>query len=723
MSYDGANKYPASGSGGGTTGSRSVSDELLSKLLGFSETSLNHPMWRSFLVNAKTDFAYAEDDPWTKAELDELEARGQSPAKENIIYPKIQRLIGQQRKQKTRISYKGRNDPTDAPTGEILSDLAKYVQQDCGYEHEEADMFDNGVTCGFSCLWSDVSFDDEGSPHINWSYQDELNIFYDPFSKRYDWNKDAAYVGRWKWVKAEEAKALYPGKKDIIDSALNDQYNAPVTEAFKLENYVDKTYKRVRLFEVWYKEKTSRKMAFPVDGKAVDISDYKDREVRKLEKDPGVNVYSEPLTKIRMSVFCVGGVLEDKESPYDHKLYPAVPFFVKRRKTGEPYSFPRLLISLQSLINKKHSKALHLLVNTQTISEEGAITDMDEFKAQKARPDGDMRYRKGYKLEMVKNIDLAASHMQLLQEHKLAGMEIAGFNSNERQEIRSNQQLQRNQSVQDLPAVTIFENLRRTRGMIGLLTFFYMRQFFKAGMIFNITDNQQIAQQRMLTEEHITAIKESDFDVIVDEMPDTTTIKQEHFGMFMDFVQQAHLPPQRLDMFMPDIIRSSELPNKEGIAKKWEAAGAPPPDRPKISVAINYDTLSPQERLALAQEMQNPAWVQAIQQAPPTPTHIVKAQEGIQKTQIKAQADIQAAQIGKPNPQVEIAMKQQEIKLKGQEHQQKMAMQAQDHQMKMQHKVAELHMKAAAGQQNLALKRSGVNVQANRRPLSSFGGQ
>ena len=112
MAYDDKNKYPAGGTQGGPrTPHGGSGDPLLDKLLGFTETSLNHPMWNQFLTNAKTDFAYREDDSWTKEELKELEARGQAPTKENVIHPLVEKLIGQKRSQKTRISFKGRTTP------------------------------------------------------------------------------------------------------------------------------------------------------------------------------------------------------------------------------------------------------------------------------------------------------------------------------------------------------------------------------------------------------------------------------------------------------------------------------------------------------------------------------------------------------------------------------------------------------------------------------------
>lgn len=592
---------------------------------------------------------------------------------------------------------------SDEQTITILSDLAHYVQQRTNYQFEEALMFEDGITCGMGCLWTEIKFEDD-IPTITIEYQDVKNLFFDPNSSHYDWNKDATYIGRWKWVNVEVAKTRYPDKADILDEAVNSNFLPYATdENFKLDRYVNQVTKQVRLFEVWCKEYETKKMAFPINGQAVDITKLKGRRLKEIEANPEIKVYTETISGMKMAVFCVAGVLEERKSPYEHGLFPAVPYYVHRRKDGEPYSFVRMLIDPQTEVNKRRSKALHLLLNNQTIFEKNAITDIDELKKQKASPEGDIEYKKGYKFEFVKNTELAAAQMQMLQESKQAIREIAGFNLYDRQEIRSNQQLLRKQMSDDLPSVVIFENLRRTRSLQGNLIYGLIKQYFDREMVFNITDSMRMAQVKNLTMDAIQTIKERTFSVIVEEMPDTTTIQDEQFGMLMELSQR--MTPQQVEAYFPIFIRASQLRDKQEILDMHAQMGQPPPDMPKISLTIDWSKITPQERIALAAgPMQLPKLAQAVQANPIPPESMIKAEEGVQKQTIKTQGDLQAAEIGKPDPEAEMQLKMAEMGMKREEHQMDMEHKHEEHQMKMGQSMVEGNAKMRQAQETHQLK-------------------
>jgi hypothetical protein len=59
-----------------------------------------------------------------------------------------------------------------------------------------------------------------------------------------------------------------------------------------------------------------------------------------------------------------------------------------RRKDGGPYSLITLALSLQDAINKRESKALHLLNTNQTVAERSALLDKETYAEEIAKPDG-----------------------------------------------------------------------------------------------------------------------------------------------------------------------------------------------------------------------------------------------------------------------------------------------------------------------------------------------
>lgn len=722
MAYDAKNKYPAPGSAG-VSMSVSSDDPKLSHLLSLTESFLNSQTWMNFSNNAEKDFNFREGEQWTEQEKKKLEKRKQAPIVENVIKPIIDRLVGQHRKQYTRIIFRGRNylPPTpDMPSDEqvigILSDLAHYVQQRTNYQFEEALMFEDGITCGMGCLWTRMTFDDN-IPTITIEYQDVKHIFVDPNSRHYDWNVDAGFVGRWKWVNLDKAKKLYPDKADELEESINGSNFKLANENFNIDRYRNQESKQVRIFEVWYKDYETKRIAVPMDGSPIDMSTLKPRAAKALEKDPSTRIYTDTTQKIKMAVFCIAGILEEKDSPYEHGLFPAVPYFVHRKKDGEPYSFVRMLIDPQTEVNKRRSKALHLLLNNQTIFEKGAITDLDKLKAEKASPEGDIEIKKGYKFEMVKNQELAAAQMQMLQESKQAIREIAGFNIYDRQEIRSNQQLLRKQMSDDLPSVVIFENLRRTRVLQGRLIYGLIKQYFNKEMVFNITDSMQMAQVRQLTMNHLQSIKERTFDVIIEEMPDTTTIQDEQFNMITQFLQAMNMPPPMVQMFLPVMLKMSQLRNKEELIQMLEQMNQPPADLPKISLSMSWDNLTPQEKMAFAAgPMQMPELAQAIQEAPIPPAFMAKEQAGLQKQQIKSQGDVAVAQTGQPDPEAEMAIKGAELEMKREEHSMDMQHEHEKHQMKMMQDARQGDLKQQQAQEThqLKLRQSVIDAETKR---------
>ena len=88
----------------------------------------------------------------------------------------------------------------------------------------------------------------------------------------------------------------------------------------------------------------------------------------------------------------------------------------------------RGLISLQDEINKRRSKALHLLSVRQVIAEQGAVPDVDKARREVAKPDGYVEVMPGLKFEIEQTADLAAGQFQLLQ-HATAEMQLSGPNA------------------------------------------------------------------------------------------------------------------------------------------------------------------------------------------------------------------------------------------------------------------------------------------------------
>ena len=75
---------------------------------------------------------------------------------------------------------------------------------------------------------------------------------------------------------------------------------------------------------------------------------------------------------------------------------------------NQRYGMVRGLISLQDEINKRRSKALHLLSVHQVIAEKGAVQDVDKARRELARPDGFIEVAsQGMRFEVLPTGELA----------------------------------------------------------------------------------------------------------------------------------------------------------------------------------------------------------------------------------------------------------------------------------------------------------------------------
>ncbi len=92
------------------------------------------------------------------------------------------------------------------------------------------------------------------------------------------------------------------------------------------------------------------------------------------------------------------------------------------------YGMVRGLISLQDEINKRRSKALHLLSVRQVIAEQGAVKDVDKARREVARPDGYVEVTPGMSFEIEPGGDLAQGQFNLLT-HATNEMQLSGPNA------------------------------------------------------------------------------------------------------------------------------------------------------------------------------------------------------------------------------------------------------------------------------------------------------
>ena len=627
----------------------SPEQEILSRLDRYFFESIHHPITQSFLKEASLNCQYYEGGQWTAAEIAELDKRGQAPSVENEIKPIVDRLEGQAVRQRTTVKFIGRNLGADETISQKTTATIRFIDQQNQLEFVEADMAHDGFTTGRGVLELSVDRGDDGKPRIRETHEDTFTIFPDPYSRAYDWNEDAKYICRAKWMDLDEAQALYPDAKDKLNDIAKTGYTPgwwshinvdPVILQTRMQLYVNPDRLQVRPVEVWYKQKEKQTWLMTPQG-SIDVSTLTDAQRKELDS---TKLISRERNQMYLGVFCAGVLLQHAKSRYAHGRFPFVGYFAGRKKDGEPYGPVTNLRSPQDEINHRRSRGLHMLNNRQSIFERTAVQDKSKLAEELAKPDGQIELEDGAmerkRFVLQPNQDIGQANIGLMGESKLSMRRISGedYMDGSHGEIRSGAGMREVRQSYTLTNTTMMNNFRRTRRLSMRLKFELMKQYFTEDMQFQIHDAPNVTTDVAVSAAEFDAIRERIYDLIMEDTTDVQTTRQEQRESLR---QQLPGMVQYGPAWASILLDLTDLPEKEGIQKKLTQLSAAPPPPPKVTMSVNYSELSPLEKAAFAQQMGMPELAQAAMQGQvQPPIHESKQKTDLMKTQMKTDTQI-----------------------------------------------------------------------------------
>jgi hypothetical protein len=342
---------------------------------------------------------YSDNKQLTPEERRILASRGQPEVIRNKIKRKVLFLRGWE--------ARNRSDPrafankaTAEDDASKATDMLRFQERKNRLDKKFSQVWDNMIHEGYGAI--EVLGPSARDPRVievkRWRWD---RLFHDPHSCEPDFS-DARYLGGFIWEDHDQIAEKWPDADDAMAATLAGDgstwgrtYDDKPTR-FAWTNGVNGKRKRVRIVQIDYFWK---------------------------------GVWWRCL-------FVKGGKLEDYPLPYVDEQGNSLPamFFHSAYVDRENNRYGEVAewLSLQDDINKRHSKALHEINSTQTIAEQGAILDVDEFKRQKARPDGHMELAPGAltgkKFEFIERREQSAANLQMLQIAEVA-FDKAGPNS------------------------------------------------------------------------------------------------------------------------------------------------------------------------------------------------------------------------------------------------------------------------------------------------------
>ena len=421
--------------------------------------------------------------------------------------------------------------------------------------------------------------------HIMWD-----RLIYDPHARRKDFS-DARYLGEVIWMDYDEAAAEFPEGRDVLDTMISGS-----TTYDDKPRWMDSKRRRVKIVRLYYRDQGS----------------------------------------IHYATFTRGGYLKDpKECPFkneegEHEWpYEFASLFVDG--DGGRYGAVKQLLDVQDEINKRRSKALHLMSVRQVRGERGAVEDVNNARAELAKPDGYIETTPGMEFEVLKTGDMAAAQFNLLTEAK-AEIDSVSYNaaaSGKDTNLQSGVALRNREMAGQTEVAPMFDVLKHLDIRVYRKVWNRIRQYWKEEMWIRVTDDpanlrwvglnhpvpkgeivmreaqekglppeqlqmlqQQIAadpsMQEMVTENNVA---ELDVDIVMADAPDTVTQEIEDFQAMAEMVKSGFpLPPKA-------VIIASPLSNKDQILKMMDEQPQIPPELQKKMEAMAEQAQKMQEAL------------------------------------------------------------------------------------------------------------------------------
>ena len=560
---------------------------------------------------AKDEDLY-DNKQWDEIDAALLRSRGQVPLSFNVTATAINWLLGTERRGRTDYRVLPRRKD-GAKASERKTDLLKYLSDVNRSEFQWSIAFAESAKAGLSFMESGVQGETDGEPiydrHESWR-----NIVWDSASRELDMT-DARYMFRPLWTDLDIAEAMFPERKRQLWRAAS----AGLDHAFFLDDLGDEPMdarehdiqragggawslrvqegfgvrRRVRLIEAWYQ--------VPVTEKRMDGGQFRgelfdpDSRGHIAEINSGRATIREAVTfRIHVMILCDGGVLWASKSPYRHNRYPFTPIWCYRdSRTGLPYGVIRGMRDIQHDINKRASKALHILNTSKIIADDDAVDDWEELEEEAARPDAIHRVKKGARFEIHDQRALADAQMEIMSRNIQMIQQITGITDESLGRTTnavSGKAIIARQEQGSLATAPIFDNLRLARQVHGEKVVSLCEQYMTQATEFRIVNphgnathisintlNAIDEQTGQAVDDDITAWKA---DFVISEDDWNSTIRQTQADQFMELLQNlAPASPEIVIKLLDLAVDLMDTPKKDEVVNRIrEINGQKDPD-------------------------------------------------------------------------------------------------------------------------------------------------
>lgn len=593
------------------------------------------------------DEDYYDGLQWTQEDAAELRNRGQMPLVFNEIAPMIDWIIGTERRNRVDWAVLPRTED-DVQAADIKEKVLKWLSDINRVPFNRSRSFSLAVKAGLG--WLDDGYRNDPTQEALYSKAESWrHVLHDSRSREPDYS-DARYVFRWRWVDEDVAVAMFPNRADQIHRACNSvgnmsvygmldeesddgtlpsammrntaglEQNAGPLVATGFGTMIESQRRRVKIIECQFRVPT--KVKFVVDGPFNgSIVNEGDNVLQQSIAQNNWSLVDRMTMRVHVAVFTEGDLLGYGQSIYRHNRFSLTPLWCYRRGSdGMPYGVIRRIRDIQNDLNKRASKANHLLNTNQIVMDEGAVDDIEVARDEADRPDGVIVKKNGKAFEIRRDGDMTAGQIQLMTLDTQAIQRQSGVsdeNLGRQTNAVSGEAIKARQLQGSVVTTEPFDNLRLAVQLQGEKMLSLAEQFLTEQKVVRITGagpGKEFDWLRVNMPEQqadgswrwINDITASQADFVVSEQDYAGTLRQVMFDTLMG--QAQRLPPEVGLRLMVIAFEFSDLPNKDEIAKAIrQATGQPDPNQDM--------TPEQQQQMAEQQQIQRQSAVLAMQEA------------------------------------------------------------------------------------------------------------
>lgn len=556
------------------------------------------------MANESEDF-YAGKQ-WDEKVKKDLESADRAALTMNEIEPKIDLLSGYQRQNRSDIKYLPVEEG-DQRVVDILNTVVTNILDQSNFEHEETNVFEDGMITGRGFFHAYVDYDKNPLGDIVVEQFPQSDVYLGPH-KRVDC-KDLEYLCKAQWFSEAKMKQMFPKKADSIarnmaevmglrttpmetqekpdayDAGFNAGEGVPAPLSIAPDPLmVDIGRKEFLLVECWRKEYDTEQVAVLGD-ETRSLKDWEEGEIagaKQLAK-----IVEKRIDRLRVTLVAGTVMLSDEYNDLYGESFPLTAFYAKRRN-GKYWGKIESAKDPQREINKRHSQIVDILNKAAAY---GWFYDASTFPDQQAEKKfKDNAGTPGFTLKVtdINRVPLQIEGIKFpneisaleeisttkLREIMNINPELLGIDSKSESGLAQIEKKRQGLIGNEF----LFDNLNLCKKQLGRTIIRLMQKVYTPERIMRVLTGQASKNPQMMvggqpmtqdrSQEIITLLSTTDlakYDVAVSESAHSPTQRRANFAAWADLAGKGiQVPPSLL-------VQLSDLEDKDTVLAAMEA--------------------------------------------------------------------------------------------------------------------------------------------------------